>query len=70
MVDIELAGTSKRFEVKYQVSVDAQKTIHLLGYRDMKFSDFNLMAPKRLAGMVRTKDKLSVAFHLKMKLME
>jgi hypothetical protein len=67
MVDIELAGTRKRFEVNYMVSVDAQKMIHLLGTRDVNFSDFNLTPPKKLGGLIRTNDKLSVNFHLKIK---
>jgi len=67
LVDIELAGTRKRFEINYQVSVDAQHTIHLLGTRDVNFSDFNLIPPKKLGGLIKTNDKLSVSFHLKMK---
>ncbi|MES2377847.1 MAG: YceI family protein [Bacteroidota bacterium] len=66
-VDIELAGAAKRFQVNYQVSIDAQKNIHLLGSRDINFSDFNLIPPRKLGGMIKTNDKLSVAFHLKMK---
>lgn len=70
MVDIELAGTRKRMEVNYQISEDAQKIIHLLGSRDINFSDFNLTPPRKLGGMIRTEDKLKVAFHLKMKAMD
>lgn len=69
MVDIELAGTRKRMEVNYQISEDAKKTIHLLGSRDINFSDFNLTPPRKLGGMIKTEDKLKVAFHLKMKAM-
>ncbi len=64
-VNIELAGVSKRFEVNYQASVDEKKCIHLLGTRDVNFSDFNLIAPRKLGGMIKTNDKLSVQFHLK-----
>lgn len=70
VVDIELAGVTKRFEVNYQVSQDAQKQIHLLGYRDVNFTDFNLVPPRKFGGMIRTDDKLSVAFHLRMKAMD
>ncbi|EHQ27090.1 YceI family protein [Mucilaginibacter paludis] len=69
MVDIELAGTRKRMEVNYQISEDAKKTIHLLGSRDINFSDFNLTPPRKLGGMIKTDDKLKVAFHLKMRAM-
>jgi hypothetical protein len=66
-VDIELAGAAKRFQVNYQVSIDPQKNIHLLGSRDVNFSDFNLIPPRKLGGMIKTNDKLNVAFHLKMR---
>jgi hypothetical protein len=67
MVDIEIAGTRKRFEVKYRIYVDAQKVVHLLGSRDINFTEFNLIPPRKLGGIIQTKDKLSVDFHLKMK---
>jgi len=70
MVEIEIAGVRKRFEVSYQISQDAQKTIHLLGSRDVNFSDFNLIPPRKLGGMIQTNDKLNVAFHLKIKPIE
>ena len=69
-VDIEIAGVRKRFEVSYQISVDAQKNIRLNGSRDVNFSDFNLTPPRKLGGIIKTKDKLSVDFHLKMKSMD
>jgi hypothetical protein len=67
LVNIELAGTNKRFEINYQILIDAQKTIHLLGTQDINFSDFNLIPPRKLGGMIKTNDRLTVAFHLKMK---
>jgi hypothetical protein len=67
MVSIEIAGISKRFEVNYQVTQNAQKVIHLGGARDINFSDFNLIPPRKLGGMIKTRDKLSVEFHLNMK---
>jgi len=67
LVDIEIAGVRKRVEVNYQISEDAQKIIHLLGSRDVNFSDFNLVPPRKLGGMIQTNDKLSVGFHLKIK---
>jgi hypothetical protein len=38
LVDIEIAGVSKRFEVNYQITQNAQKSIQLLGTRDINFS--------------------------------
>jgi hypothetical protein len=66
-VNIELAGASKRVEIKYEVSIDDQKVIHLLGTQRINFSDFGLIPPRKLGGMIKTNDQLTVAFHLKMK---
>jgi len=69
-VEIEIAGVSKRFEVNYQLTQDDQKNIHLLGSRAINFSDFNLVPPKKLGGMIKTKDQLDVDFQLNMKAMD
>jgi hypothetical protein len=70
MVKIELAGIAKQFQINYEVLVDAQKTMHMIGSRDINFSDFNLSPPRKLGGIIRTNDKLSVVFHLKMTAIE
>ncbi len=67
MVDIEIAGVNKQFEINYQISQDDENVIHLLGSRDLNFTDFKLIPPRNLGGMIKTKDQLTVAFHLKMK---
>jgi hypothetical protein len=67
MVNIEIAGVNKRFEIKYQINRDDQKTIHLVGSRVINFSDFNLIPPRKLGGMIKTKDELSVEFHMNIK---
>jgi hypothetical protein len=66
-VNIELAGINKRVEIKYKVSIDDKKVIHLLGSQDINFSDFNLVPPRKLGGMIKTNDQLNVEFHLRMK---
>ena len=70
IVTIEIAGTRKRFEVKYQIYADAQKVVHLVGSRDINFTEFNLIPPRKLGGIIQTKDALSVVFHLKMKALD
>lgn len=67
LVDIEIAGVNKRFEINYQIGRDEQNVIHLLGSRNLNFSDFKLIPPSKLGGMIKTKDQLTVEFHLKMK---
>jgi len=66
LVDIEIAGVDKRFEINYRISRDEENVIHLLGSRDLNFSDFKLIPPRKLGGMIQTKDQLTVEFHLKM----
>ena len=64
LVDIEIAGVKRRFEVKYLIREDSPKSVDLLGSRDINFSDFHLIPPRKLGGMIKTNDKLSVDFHL------
>ncbi len=66
-VNIELAGVSKTFEVDYKV-ISAENTyIHLVGSQVVNFTDFNITPPKKLGGMIRTNNKLSVEFNVRMK---
>jgi len=66
-VEIEIAGTSKLYTVNYRISEDTDKVIHLLGLQDVNFSDFKLIPPRKLGGIIKTKDLLAVAFNLKIK---
>lgn len=63
-VNIELAGVSKKISIYYKISMDDQKIIHLTGSQSIRFSDFNLVPPRKLGGMIRTNDKLEVTFHM------
>jgi hypothetical protein len=63
-VNIELAGVTRKYEVIYTISMDEQKIIHLVGIKSVNFSDFNITPPKKLGGIIQTKDKLDVEFHL------
>ena len=67
LVDIEIAGVNKQLEINYQISQDEANVIHLLGSSDLNFTDFKLIPPRKLGGMIKTKDQLNVVFHLKMK---
>jgi hypothetical protein len=70
MVAIELAGVSKRFEVDYKVQSAGGNFISLVGSRRIQFSDFFLSPPRKLGGMIRTDNNLSVVFNLRMKVLE
>jgi hypothetical protein len=66
-VMIELAGVSKPFEVDYKIVSAENNNIHLVGSRKVNFSDFNITPPRKLGGMIRTNNELSVEFNLRLK---
>lgn len=68
MVTIELAGAIKRFEVDYQYVATGEKMLRLIGTKKVNFSDFNIDPPKRLGGMIKTNNELSVEFMLNIKI--
>ena len=69
-VVIELAGVSKRYEVDYNVVSAANNYINLVGSREVNFSDFSIQPPRKLGGMIRTENELSVVFNLRMKVLD
>ncbi|HVW94521.1 MAG TPA: hypothetical protein VHA56_00965 [Mucilaginibacter sp.] len=64
LVDIGLAGVQKRFTIAYRLQKGAGGNIRLLGSQQIRFSDFNLIPPRKLGGMIRTNDTLYVDFCL------
>ena len=67
LVNIELAGVTKKYEVSYKFYMDKQNIIHLIGDRSVNFSDFKLTPPKKLGGIIRANDNLDVEFGLSLK---
>ena len=63
-VEIELGGTCRRFEVAYSFIKSGSSFIQLNGKRSFNFADFKLTPPKKLAGLVKVKDKFDVDFNL------
>ncbi len=70
MVTIELAGVTKQFEVDYRVVSAANAFINLEGTRTVNFSDFNLIPPRKLGGMIKTNNALKVVFNLRIKVLD
>ena len=66
-VEIEIAGTTKRFEVAYQLNKEANN-MTLTGNQAINFSDFNLQPPKKMGRLIKAKNELKVALCLKMEL--
>jgi hypothetical protein len=67
IVDIGLAGVSKKFEINYYFTADDKQQVHLKGDQKIHFSDFNLNPPSKLGGMIKAKDELLVVFKLNLK---
>lgn len=65
-VEVELAGTRKTFQVAYQFSKGANNTYILNGKRTFCFSDFKLIAPRKLGGAIKVKDEFAVDFNLRL----
>lgn len=65
-VNIGLAGMTRFFMVNYSLYKEGN-VIHLIGRQQVRFSDFKLTPPRKLGGMIRTKEELEVEFHLTMK---
>ncbi|WP_448697557.1 YceI family protein [Mucilaginibacter sp. AW1-3] len=69
IVNIELAGVTKRIEVNYKTVFDNANNLTLLGTQDVCFSDFNIIPPSHLGGMIKTKNTLNIAFNLRIKIL-
>ena len=63
-VNIELAGTAKKFEISYTSSKIGSDNLQLIGARTFGFSDFGLIPPRKLGGLIRVNDNLNVQFRL------
>jgi hypothetical protein len=62
-VEVELSGTCKRFEICYKLEKTGS-VINLNGVKSFSFSDFNLVPPQKLGGIVKVKEDFSVDFNL------
>jgi hypothetical protein len=64
LVDIELAGKKKRMEINYNCSHIGSNQLRLQGEKLMKFSDFELEAPRKIGGLIRINEEINVHFNL------
>jgi hypothetical protein len=63
-VEIQLAGVTKKIEMDYVVVRNQPGSLHLIGTRKLLFSDFKLIPPRKLAGMIRVEEEITVRFQL------
>jgi len=66
VVAISIAGVTKRFPIDYKCTPAGSSSITLVGNKQINFSDFDIVPPRKLGGMIQTNDALAVEFILKM----
>ena len=62
-VYITLAGVTKPFIIHYQIN-STPKFLLLKGRQKINFSDFNLLPPEKMFGMIKVQDGLEIEFDL------
>ena len=67
LVDIELSGVKKRFSIDYEFQSSKLNEIMVVGTKQILFSDFNLIPPRKLGGMIKTNNELMITFSISMK---
>lgn len=65
-VNIELAGITKQFDVNYKFLSSAHNSLVLVGTRNVNFSDFKIVPPRKLGGMIETNNELGIEFCLQL----
>ena len=66
LVEIELAGVAKKFEIPYKLQKNGALVI-LNGQRNFTFSDFDILTPTILGGLVKINNSFNVGFNLCLK---
>lgn len=63
-VIVELAGKRKLMDISYKCSQSGPDLIRLRGGKAMRFSDFGLLPPRKIGGMIRINEEIRVNFDL------
>lgn len=63
-VNIELAGLVKKYDMEYTVIHEQGNRFRLRGSRKIYFSDFSLVPPSKLAGLLKINEEIKVNFEL------
>jgi hypothetical protein len=64
ILEVELAGVIKRFEMMYTITRINNNFIQMSGNKNFTFSDFKLAPPQKFAGLIKIKDDFNVNFQL------
>jgi hypothetical protein len=63
-VVISLAGVNKQLDINYVVTNAGPEGMQFTGTRTIRFADFGLTPPRKLAGMIRVEEEINVKFQL------
>lgn len=63
VVEVKMMNQSKRYNIDFGVENN-----RLIGRKNVKFSDFNIIPPKKMGGMIVVKDDLNLIFCLSTKI--
>ena len=63
-VEIQLAGVNKKIEIDYAVTKNQPGSLSLIGTKTLMFSDFGLVPPSKLAGLIKVEQEIKVRFEL------
>lgn len=66
-VEIELAGVTRQYEIKYVLQQSNNTLLLLTGNKIITFGDFKLKPPSRLAGLIKVAEEITVNFQLYLK---
>ncbi len=67
LVDVNMAGVTKRFEILFLVQMPDRDHITFTGIRQLSFSDFKLKPPVKLAGLVKVEEDILVKFKISLR---
>ena len=62
VVEVKMMNVVKKYNIEF-----SQYKNSLVGIKRLKFSDFNIVPPKKMGGMVYVKDELDLTFSLGIK---
>jgi hypothetical protein len=64
VVSISLAGVTKTFKISYIITQNSSTSMKIKGSWKISFSDFNIVPPAKLGGIVKANDELYIEFKL------
>ncbi|MGZ5246622.1 MAG: YceI family protein, partial [Flavitalea sp.] len=67
IVDVEIAGITKRIDINFDVKKPRSTSLCFVGTKHLKFSDFNLEPPVKLAGLVKVEQDILVKFQINLR---